>query len=398
MKDSNILKIAIALGVGVFVWQLVTLDPVPLTRPGQSIATDPWVYVQTQTEVVQENPRKLEAWRDLATAIFRAGDHDEALATWLEKAPPRLVTDYSAEGVIRYWFGRWLPNRSSDIDQAAAQEEMKRQFEQAISLLSEFIDAGEGEIFFDHYCLLGRSQFFAGHVEDSKATLLAAEALLDEDPSQFEPGALCNRHTWIALIWADMGERELAASRWDYVWEILELYGAQTHDVAWPTTWFEIASYYSQIEVWDRAEDAVLKRRPMYNASEVRTDVPDTWHKVGWRLYRQNRVPQAQNAWLRAVEAQAPIIESERNNFRHWYNLACFRALAGRPEEAIDAFEQCVDLGWRDQAKARWDDDLRTLQEMPRFQAALDQIVPEEELGVDRGPSGLRPPQAPRGG
>jgi tetratricopeptide (TPR) repeat protein len=50
------------------------------------------------------------------------------------------------------------------------------------------------------------------------------------------------------------------------------------------------------------------------------------------------------------------------------YNLACSLALTGRIDEALDALEQAVELGYVDSAYLAADEDLLGLREEPRFQ------------------------------
>ena len=54
-----------------------------------------------------------------------------------------------------------------------------------------------------------------------------------------------------------------------------------------------------------------------------------------------------------------------------WYNLACARALAGKRDAALDAFETAVDAGFDGLAHARKDGDLASIREDPRFGAAI---------------------------
>jgi len=56
------------------------------------------------------------------------------------------------------------------------------------------------------------------------------------------------------------------------------------------------------------------------------------------------------------------------------YNTACFFAVKGDTDRAIDLLEEAVDKGWGDKAWLETDSDLNTLREAPRFQALLDRI------------------------
>lgn len=57
------------------------------------------------------------------------------------------------------------------------------------------------------------------------------------------------------------------------------------------------------------------------------------------------------------------------------YNLACFSALAGKPDEALDALEKAVEAGFYAPRKISDDSDLASLRENPRFSAALDRAA-----------------------
>ncbi len=53
------------------------------------------------------------------------------------------------------------------------------------------------------------------------------------------------------------------------------------------------------------------------------------------------------------------------------YNVACFYAMQGDAERAIDLLEKAVELGWGDRAWIETDSDLQTLHDNARFQALL---------------------------
>jgi len=56
------------------------------------------------------------------------------------------------------------------------------------------------------------------------------------------------------------------------------------------------------------------------------------------------------------------------------YGMACVRAREGREELALDWLERAVERGYEDDAVARWDADLASLREQPRFLAALSRM------------------------
>ena len=54
------------------------------------------------------------------------------------------------------------------------------------------------------------------------------------------------------------------------------------------------------------------------------------------------------------------------------YNLACSFALVGKKEEAFQALERAVRLGWDNFEHLKKDADLKNLQSDPRFQTLLE--------------------------
>ena len=57
------------------------------------------------------------------------------------------------------------------------------------------------------------------------------------------------------------------------------------------------------------------------------------------------------------------------------YNLACSLALSGRPDDALDALERSVQLGYSDPDFMLGDDDLASLHGEVRFTAIVDALV-----------------------
>ena len=57
------------------------------------------------------------------------------------------------------------------------------------------------------------------------------------------------------------------------------------------------------------------------------------------------------------------------------YNLACSLALSGKPDDALDALERAVQLGYSDPDFMLGDDDLASLHGEVRFTAIVDALV-----------------------
>lgn len=68
-----------------------------------------------------------------------------------------------------------------------------------------------------------------------------------------------------------------------------------------------------------------------------------------------------------------------------WYNLACSLALSGRPDDAIDALNRAVELGYNDYDGMKKDPDLSSLHGDSRFESLLEWIYSSFEQAPDPG-------------
>lgn len=57
-----------------------------------------------------------------------------------------------------------------------------------------------------------------------------------------------------------------------------------------------------------------------------------------------------------------------------WYNLACSLALSSRPDDAFDALNRAVELGYNDYEGMKKDPDLASLHGDARFESILEWI------------------------
>ena len=58
-----------------------------------------------------------------------------------------------------------------------------------------------------------------------------------------------------------------------------------------------------------------------------------------------------------------------------WYNLGCSYALTGRKEEAFDALDHAIRLGYEDPDWMARDRDLESLREDPRFEKLVKKVA-----------------------
>jgi hypothetical protein len=82
------------------------------------------------------------------------------------------------------------------------------------------------------------------------------------------------------------------------------------------------------------------------------------------------------NNWLARYSQLSPQI---KKNFATWnavmyYNLACYNALTGQKQAALDAFKKAVDANYKDYASTLTDSDLTSLRDDPDFKATLQKM------------------------
>ena len=174
--------------------------------------------------------------------------------------------------------------------------------------------------------------------------LLAAGVTLTHLPlAAYEPDeARWHFHRGIALL--DTG-RPVAA--------VVELQCAVSRDPAHTWSWLYLASAYEQM---GRLEDALAACRRAVDLS----DWPDAWNNLGWILYRQRRLDEAEQALLEATRRNPGYRKA-------WENLTRVRLEKGDLDGAEMAARQVSrlapadpdawnNLGWTLQARGRLDE------------------------------------------
>lgn len=91
------------------------------------------------------------------------------------------------------------------------------------------------------------------------------------------------------------------------------------------------------------------------------------WFRLGSSLQSAGKFDEAVAASTRAMEF--PDVRA-----RALYNIACARALQGRPAEALDALARAVDAGFRQKWALEGDEDLASIRATPRFKEILSKI------------------------
>ncbi|MFN0134310.1 MAG: tetratricopeptide repeat protein [Phycisphaerales bacterium] len=119
------------------------------------------------------------------------------------------------------------------------------------------------------------------------------------------------------------------------------------------------------------AEAAALYERHLANPDWESNPTP--WLNLGWCRRHLGDERGAHGAWTRAVlAAEARLTPGDPVSL---FNLACYRALAGRRDGALDALRQSIAAGWNDRELTLNDDDLASLRDDAAFAEMAQRIV-----------------------
>jgi hypothetical protein len=89
-------------------------------------------------------------------------------------------------------------------------------------------------------------------------------------------------------------------------------------------------------------------------------------------LFKRGDLAGAEAAQLSTIEAMESVDDSPRARGTNLYNLACFYALHGMPEKAVDSLSRSFALRPDLVEWSKQDSDLDSLREVPAFQSLLE--------------------------
>lgn len=190
-------------------------------------------------------------------------------------------------------------------------------------------------------------------------------------------------HFILARLYEEAERPEDARAMWEEAAR-LRLASAQRRrdPIEVATAWFQGGWSLWKLGRTGEARGPLAEAERLY--AELPTDERDeaTWRHLGWARKILGQDVDAAIAWSRAREivAQAPL--TDRNAL---YNLACYHALLGETEAALNALERSIAAGWTRAARARHDEDLESIWEEPRFQTLLERMT-SDSRGFRIGP------------
>jgi hypothetical protein len=125
----------------------------------------------------------------------------------------------------------------------------------------------------------------------------------------------------------------------------------------------------------------VFVREPEAKRSAVATEAGTTVLAIGGTPGEAYRVfPREGQEAMRAynegdyetaLNRLQPVLEREPNDVISLFNAACFSALLGRPDDAIDYLRRAIEVDERARENARTDEDFASIRDDPRFTALV---------------------------
>jgi serine/threonine protein kinase len=123
----------------------------------------------------------------------------------------------------------------------------------------------------------------------------------------------------------------------------------------------------------NKTQEAEAFARSAFN-DQLRTlgalhhDTMETLAILSTALAKSGRYDDARKLYLDTIDKVSQKSGAQGEDvFGLWYNFACLAALAGHPDEAFDYLHRAVKAGYKDAQLIRTDDDLKSLQNDPRF-------------------------------
>jgi len=128
------------------------------------------------------------------------------------------------------------------------------------------------------------------------------------------------------------------------------------------------------------ANDGQFERAAKLWRKQIRLDemLPHDWYEYGLVLKKTGQDSEALESFRLASKLQTKLVTEPTNERRPWgveyYNLACYRALAGEREAAMDALELAAKRRYVDNGLVNTDPDLDSLRQEPRFITIVEGI------------------------
>ena len=348
MSNETIIKLAAVVGVIVAAVSLVLHGSPPPVRPGQP---DPDRTINELTRSLQEDPNNFTRWRQLGRQMARQENPSKAVKKWIANVPEDLQRLTCPEAYIWYWTG-W------GGDHLGATDVANQGWSRAIPRFKAFMNERPGQVTFVHWYRLGLSYLQLEQQADAAEAMTMADQAMAEEISTRHRPELAPYLRGMINAWQRMDRQDRVAMLYiqyiDLNERIVDTWGQQQAVI---NNWSFVANELRQLLLTDETHDAV---REGLDRIRVHAQSAEQWHAVGWIAHDLGDTIGAYEAWRETLRLQVAYMESvsETATSGDWYNLACYRALVGEHDAALEALDRAVDEGWHDIGMTRDDEDL----------------------------------------
>lgn len=243
--------------------------------------------------------------------------------------------------------------------------------EESLGVLVEM--QGEGKIRHIGASNLRRSQLEAALDVADIVSLQNPLSFMFYDDERAELLKLCEERgiTWIA--YAPLGGHRNAHRMYEYAeWvdEYLPSLNGRLYTAA--LAWLlQLSHAIIPIPATTRFEHLIAN---MEAANLTLTDSEMEWLPKAQSCDELYHAAMQQGDYDRAESLMRQVLQSEPGHPIAWYCLACTYSLAGRKDQALDAWATAVTHGFADATHARQDTDLDPIRSEPAFQEVLERI------------------------
>ncbi len=195
-------------------------------------------------------------------------------------------------------------------------------------------------------------------------TLDGLERYVKDNPTNFQ-------------AWFDLARRRRAANlpEESAAWAMVVQTAADeiSRQPDWGLAWYQTGWASERLGDPERARAAFTKAEAIYTHRVATVSPIDAGvlTRLGWARLKLGNTAGAHAAWQ---QGETMLKEFADPNAQTAYNLACFRALLGKPAEALDSLATAVEKGYIDADWAAIDEDLLPIAHDPRFAALLQKM------------------------
>ncbi|TVQ31904.1 MAG: hypothetical protein EA376_07915 [Phycisphaeraceae bacterium] len=369
--------------------------------------------LDSHTRRIEADIFDVATWRDMAQMFQMCPDPDEAIRAWALIAPASLIDERAGAALARFFTssmpitGRALGKPYHSIALDAADE------------LRSFIAESGDKVTILHWRAFAWMLVLTDQTDEAPHALEMMRTLAMDASSDVPFRMRTDVLRSMSLAWKLLGDEEKSIAGWRLLagmmhsanWEAPDLnitwraLGGQFKDLNRPD--LQLATYPHAIEFaldwreqsrgdpeWWRIREQILNLADRVDPDSLATDATDPLGRpqllaacdriesqlpdlgprdaglatlIGLVRRALGDAEGARRALNIGAEMHERRIEHRPDSAQLHYQLACARSLAGRVEEAIDAFERAIELGWSDATRSRNDPALVALRDELRF-------------------------------